>query len=748
MKLMIIGSAHSVHIRKIAESLVESGHSVSIFSEESALTQSSPQEYPDQVSLYDKWPANKRVRKFKFLLTLNWYALRNNVDIVWFIYASSYGLLTKKVFTKAKKVVSVWGSDILINSYKKAYQSRISKSLNSADLVFSTSEFLRSHTRRLTHSKMILTPYGPNDSFFSKGGLIQEKDSDSAVNVAKSFDKIIVCTKWLKSVYGIDILLQAVALEPEFFRANNIGILICGEGQDSKEFKQIADSEDINDIVKFLGFQTEGQVVSLLSSADLAVFPSRSESFGVSLLECFSQQVPVICSSAGGFKELSQGGTHAHLVFSLDPQKYLDKIKQVFTQGHGIDLVRARAFAESYSWSKCMKHMESALMKISSSNEFVSDFSKTQHQVLDDVIFVHTEPRIIDENLTRAREIRISGFRKSFAKHFNTQEIFAGVLKRSEYEKMFESLLTISRPAFIYVEGSSSMFSAFSSRYGQLKSMLKQAKKEVTPIIYYLPDAHEYWDDYVLSTRSATKVHLARYRKKKLLRLLANYNTIIAYPSSDFKEALLQKLDKKTVQKLNSVKSLPLPPAASSFELESTENESEVIYIYAGGIGPFYKLQRLLIALNDMEASLSTQFYLRPRDVAALDAAYKNLLEISGIDIKNGSLPMSIDNALPVGILLLEPTEYISAAIPLKFYSYLERGWPIICYKNTAVANLVETNNLGWTVDANVDSIKASLDIKQHKAQYINIRKNIKDFLKNNRWENRVLELKEAVSDQ
>ncbi len=58
--------------------------------------------------------------------------------------------------------------------------------------------------------------------------------------------------------------------------------------------------------VRFLGKQNE--LVTILSSADLMLMPSQSESFGLSALEAMACEVPVVSSSVGGLPELQVHG--------------------------------------------------------------------------------------------------------------------------------------------------------------------------------------------------------------------------------------------------------------------------------------------------------------------------------------------------------------------------------------------------------------------------------------------------------
>jgi len=63
--------------------------------------------------------------------------------------------------------------------------------------------------------------------------------------------------------------------------------------------------------VRFLGKQLE--LVPILSSADLMLMPSQSESFGLSALEAMACEVPVISSSVGGLPELQVHGETGYI---------------------------------------------------------------------------------------------------------------------------------------------------------------------------------------------------------------------------------------------------------------------------------------------------------------------------------------------------------------------------------------------------------------------------------------------------
>ncbi len=80
-------------------------------------------------------------------------------------------------------------------------------------------------------------------------------------------------------------------------------LILIGDGPDRSSCELLCRELGIQDHVKFVGKQVE--IVDLLSSGDLFLMPSQSESFGLSALEAMACGVPVISSSVGGLPELN-----------------------------------------------------------------------------------------------------------------------------------------------------------------------------------------------------------------------------------------------------------------------------------------------------------------------------------------------------------------------------------------------------------------------------------------------------------
>jgi glycosyltransferase involved in cell wall biosynthesis len=116
---------------------------------------------------------------------------------------------------------------------------------------------------------------------------------------------------------GIHVLLNAanavLAAEP------NTKFLIVGGGH-RERFEKFVEWAGLKDKVLFTGFMANRSLHQLYRCADVAVFPSLYEPFGIVALEGMAAGAPVVTSDAGGLREVvlhDQTGTTS---FANDPQ--------------------------------------------------------------------------------------------------------------------------------------------------------------------------------------------------------------------------------------------------------------------------------------------------------------------------------------------------------------------------------------------------------------------------------------------
>jgi len=120
------------------------------------------------------------------------------------------------------------------------------------------------------------------------------------VNVIEAYRskgfKVTGCAAVLTKRKGIDQLLRMVK------EVSDVALVIIGNGKELNNLKLLAEKLNISDRCLFCGFRCNA--VNYFRYFDLFIVPSRSEGFGLTLVEAVQQKVPVICSDLEVFKKL------------------------------------------------------------------------------------------------------------------------------------------------------------------------------------------------------------------------------------------------------------------------------------------------------------------------------------------------------------------------------------------------------------------------------------------------------------
>ncbi len=115
----------------------------------------------------------------------------------------------------------------------------------------------------------------------------------------------LVAPRRLFEKNGIEHLIRAA---PLILAEEDVQIVLIGDGPERVELERLAGELGVSDHVDFLGSRPHGQMPGLLSSCDLAVFPSLMEATSVAALECMACELPVAASRVGGLPEIVDAG--------------------------------------------------------------------------------------------------------------------------------------------------------------------------------------------------------------------------------------------------------------------------------------------------------------------------------------------------------------------------------------------------------------------------------------------------------
>jgi glycogen synthase len=204
------------------------------------------------------------------------------------------------------------------------------------------SEFMKSEVNRIFNvpeDKVDVIYNGVNAAKFDFEWTDEERAAYRA-KFAEPDEKIILYVGRFVREKGIHLLLDCanvvLAEDPK------AKFIIVGSGGAVDRFKRFSDWAGIGDRVLFTGFMSQRPLYQLYRCADVTVFPSLYEPFGIVALEGMAAGAPVVASDAGGLKEVVLHDKTGTSFYSSNPESLAWAIIRVLK-----DPVRARKLAES-----------------------------------------------------------------------------------------------------------------------------------------------------------------------------------------------------------------------------------------------------------------------------------------------------------------------------------------------------------------------------------------------------------------
>jgi glycosyltransferase involved in cell wall biosynthesis len=150
------------------------------------------------------------------------------------------------------------------------------------------------------------------------------------------------------------LLFRALEARRDALKRSGVRLLLTG-GFSSKDVRYLTDLAatcHVRDIVKVLGFQAQADLRALIERAEMMVFPSLFEGFGMPVLEAMVLGCPVACSRATALPEI--GGDSALYFDPYSSESLIGVVEDVLA-GH-VDLAglarRGKANALRFSWAE------------------------------------------------------------------------------------------------------------------------------------------------------------------------------------------------------------------------------------------------------------------------------------------------------------------------------------------------------------------------------------------------------------
>ncbi len=239
------------------------------------------------------------------------------------------GLLIGRLFNIP--VIGVYHTDFkaqLANIMKEqALSDTIGKAVtwayNQMDEIFAPSQFYVDilAKRGIVPQKIKLLPRGVDFSVFQFHPAARE---NIRRKLALKEGFYLVYTGRISDDKHIDIILKTVQKINQSHP--DVYLLVIGEGPQRKKYSDLYSSDNII----FTGKLERSLLPEYLSAADLFVFPSITDTFGMSVLEAQACELPALVTNTGGPQEIIEDGITGFVIPKLSVESWQEKVMQVY----------------------------------------------------------------------------------------------------------------------------------------------------------------------------------------------------------------------------------------------------------------------------------------------------------------------------------------------------------------------------------------------------------------------------------
>lgn len=221
-----------------------------------------------------------------------------------------------------------------------------------ANEVIVNSNYMKCELQRnfgLPFEKINVVPNGVNLTMYS--GI--ERDYDFRRNYASDNEKIILYAGRLVYEKGVQHLIAAMPKILEHY--HDAKLVIAGKGGMMDELKAQVDYLGLGNKVYFTGQMPHKSLCKLYKCADISVFPSTYEPFGIVALEGMLAGNPIVVSDIGGLDEIVEHGVNGMKSYAGNANSIADSILTLLFDHKLCNEIAKNAktkVKEYYNWTK------------------------------------------------------------------------------------------------------------------------------------------------------------------------------------------------------------------------------------------------------------------------------------------------------------------------------------------------------------------------------------------------------------
>ncbi len=139
-------------------------------------------------------------------------------------------------------------------------------------------------------------------------------------------------------------------------------LAIVGDGP----AKDDLETHFVGSYTNFVGYLHGLELASAYASADAFIFPSRTETLGLVLLEAMAAGCPVVAAASGGIIDIVSDGVNGYLFDPAEPQGLVTATKRLLEAKSEREILRtnARQEAEKWSWAAATRQLQNYYQEV------------------------------------------------------------------------------------------------------------------------------------------------------------------------------------------------------------------------------------------------------------------------------------------------------------------------------------------------------------------------------------------------
>ena len=195
----------------------------------------------------------------------------------------------------------------------KKYIKKVVNSCKNVDYFVAVSKELEEFYKGYLDKKVVYIP----NSIDKLPNKLSKLDSDNLVSIGR-----------LSKEKGMDDLLKI--FKKISTKKPNLKLNIIGDGPEKDNLLMLSKELKLGDKVSFHGFQNKEYINNILNDSSIYLMTSRTESFGLVLIEAMSHGIPCIAfDSAQGANEIVEDNVNGYLIKNRNFDEYVNKVFQV-----------------------------------------------------------------------------------------------------------------------------------------------------------------------------------------------------------------------------------------------------------------------------------------------------------------------------------------------------------------------------------------------------------------------------------